>query len=142
MRLHRDARTDLIRSIPLFEGCTEAELVRIAAIAEEIEFSQGRRLTKESAPGHELVILVDGSAEVRQGNQVVNRIGAGEFVGEVALVTGQPRTATVVATSPVHALVIEAQAFRQLLAESPDIRARLEHGAWEHLAHDATTADS
>lgn len=142
MRLHRDAKTELIRTIPLFAECTARELARVASIADEIDFSEGRRLTKESAPGQEFVVVVEGTAEVRQGDQVVNRIGAGEFVGEIALVTGQPRTATVVATSPVHALVIEGHAFQRLLAEAPDIRAKVERAAWEHLEHDSTPADS
>jgi CRP/FNR family transcriptional regulator, cyclic AMP receptor protein len=140
MRLHRDAKVDLIRTIPLFAECTPQELARVASIADEIDFGEGRRLTKESAPGEEFVVLVEGTAEVRQGEEVVNRIGAGEFFGEIALVTGQPRTATVVATSPVRALVVEGHAFQQLLSSAPDIKAKVERAAWEHLEHDSTPA--
>jgi CRP/FNR family cyclic AMP-dependent transcriptional regulator len=81
MRLHRDAKVDLIRAIPLFAECTPQELARVASIADEIDFGEGRRLTRESAPGEEFVVVVEGTAEVRQGDQVVNRIGAGEFAG-------------------------------------------------------------
>jgi CRP/FNR family cyclic AMP-dependent transcriptional regulator len=140
MRLHRDAKVDLIRKIPLFAECTPQELALVASIADEIDFGEGRRLTKESTPGAEVVIMVEGTAEVHQGDQVVNRIGAGEFIGEIALVTGQPRTATVVATSSVHALVIEGHAFQRLLSEAPHIKAKVERAAWEHLQHDATPA--
>jgi CRP/FNR family cyclic AMP-dependent transcriptional regulator len=142
MRLHRDAKAELIRTIPLFADCTSEQLARVSSIADEIDFSEGRRLTKESSPGQEVVVLVEGTAEVRQGDQVINRIGAGEFVGEIALVTGQPRTATVVATSPVHALVIEGHAFQRLLGEAPDIRAKVERAAWEHLNHEAKPAEA
>jgi CRP-like cAMP-binding protein len=140
MRLHRNAKVDLIRTIPLFAECTPQELARVASIADEIDFVAGRRLTKESAPGAEIVVLVEGTAEVRQGDEVINQIGAGEFVGEIALVTGQPRTATVVATSPVRALVIEGHAFQRLLADAPDIKAKVERTAWEHLKHDSPPA--
>ena len=142
MRLHRDAKADLLRRIPLFAECTDAELARIAATADEIDFAEGRRLTRQSAAGNEVVILVEGTAEVRQGDEVVNRIGPGELVGEISLLTGQRRTATVVATSPVHALVIEGHGFLQLLAEVPDIRAKVERAAWQHLEHDSTPAES
>ena len=141
MRLHRDAKADLIRTIPLFADCTADELALVASIADEIDFGEGRRLTKESTPGQEFVVLVEGTAEVRQGDHVVNRIGAGEFVGEIALVTDQRRTATVVATSPVHALVIEGHAFQRLLGEAPEIKAKVERAAWEHLQHDSAPAD-
>jgi CRP-like cAMP-binding protein len=137
MRLHRDAKFDLLRRIPLFAACTPEELARVASIADEIDLREGRQLTREDAHGGELVVLVEGSADVHQDGVVVNTVGPGEYVGEVALVTGQPRTATVVATSPVHALVIEGHAFRALLAESPELRATVEQSAAEHLDRDA-----
>jgi CRP/FNR family transcriptional regulator, cyclic AMP receptor protein len=135
MRLHRDAKVELIRKIPLFASCSADELARVAGIADEIDLREGRQLTTEDAPGQELVVLVEGTAEVRRDGQVLNHVGAGECIGEVALITGQPRTATVVATSPVHALVIEGHAFRTLLADVPEIRARVERLAAEHLQH-------
>jgi CRP-like cAMP-binding protein len=140
MKIHRDAKTRPIRTIPLFADCTDAELARVAGIADEIDFSEGRWLTTERAPGRELVVIVEGTAEVRQGDEVVNRIGAGDFVGEIALVTGQPRTSSVVATSPVHALVIESHSFQQVMGDAPDIRAKVERAAWEHLQHDSKLA--
>lgn len=137
MRLHKDAKAELIRSIPLFAECTEDELARVGSIADEIDLDAGRRLAKESAPGQEFVVVVEGTAEVRRGDEVINTIGPGDFVGEIAIVTGQPRTASVIATSTVHALVIESHAFQRLLAESPEIRAKVERAAWERLDRDA-----
>lgn len=142
MRLHRDAKADLIRTIPLFAGCTADELAQIASIADEIDLPAGRQLTTESAPGQEVVVVVEGRADVRRGDQVINSIGPGEFVGEVALVTGQPRTATVLATTPVHALVIEGHAFANLIADAPGIRTKVERAAAEHLDRDAGRADA
>jgi CRP-like cAMP-binding protein len=142
MRLHRDAKVDLLRTIPLFRQCAPEELALVASIADEIDLREGRHLTEEETPGQEVVVIVEGTAEVLQHGQPVNQIGPGEFVGEIALVTGQARTATVVATSPVHALVIEGHAFRRLLEEAPDIRAKVTQAAGEHLEHDAHQADA
>jgi CRP/FNR family cyclic AMP-dependent transcriptional regulator len=136
MRLHRDAKAELIRSIPLFAECTEHELARVSSIADEIDLGAGRQLAKESSPGQEFVVIVEGTAEVRQGDDVINTMGPGQFFGEIAIVTGQPRTASVIASSPVHALVIESHAFQRLLAEAPDIRTKVERAAWERLDHD------
>src|SRR3982751_4176773 len=115
MRLHKDAKAALIRSLPLFADCTPAEVAEVAAIADEIDLSAGRRLATEKADGQEFVVIVDGDAEVIKGDEVVNVLHAGDFFGEIALLTGDPRTASVVATSKVHALVIEGHAFRRLL---------------------------
>lgn len=140
MRLHRDAKAELIRTIPLFAACTPAELAQVSAIADEIDLRAGKQLATENATGQEFVVVVEGNAEVLQDGQPVNTIGPGEFFGEIALVTGQPRTASVVATTAVHALVIEGHAFQRLLAEAPDIRTKVEEAAAEHLRRDAGQA--
>jgi CRP/FNR family transcriptional regulator, cyclic AMP receptor protein len=142
MRLHKDAKLALIRGIPLFAECTDAEIASVASVADEIDFEPGRQLTKESARGQEFVVIVEGSAEVRQGDEVINRLGAGDFVGEIALVTGQPRTATVVATTPVHALVIEGHAFQRIIAETPQIKAKVERAAFDRLRKNTESTEA
>lgn len=142
MKLHRDTKADLIRSIPLFASCTPQEIQQVAAIADEIDLREGRLLTTEHAIGHEFVVVIEGSAEVRHGDEVVNTIGPGEFLGEIALVTGEPRTATVVATSPVHVLVIEGHAFQRLLETAPEIKAKVDGVVEARLAHDAQHSGS
>lgn len=126
MRLHRDAKADLIRSIPLFADCTSDEVAEVAAIADEIDLPQGKLLTVENADGREFVVMIEGSAAVSQGDQVINTLGPGDWFGEMALITGKPRTATVVATAPVHALVIVGYRFTQLMEHAPDIREKVE----------------
>jgi CRP-like cAMP-binding protein len=140
MRLHRDAKVELIRSIPLFAACTPAELAEVAAIADEIDLRAGKQLATENATGQEFVVVVEGTAEVRQGGHPINTIGAGGFFGEIALVTGRPRTASVVATTPVHALVIEGHAFQRLLIDAPGIRAKVEQAAADRMRRDADQA--
>lgn len=126
MRLHRDAKVALIRSIPLFAGCTSDEIGEVAAIADEIDLPEGKLLTVEKADGREFVVMVDGTAAVSRGGEIVNTLGPGDWFGEIALLTGKPRTATVVATSPVHALVIAGYRFTQLLEHAPEIRTKVE----------------
>jgi CRP-like cAMP-binding protein len=125
MRLHRDAKADLIRSVPLFADCTAEEIAEVAALSDEIDLRAGKELTTESADGREFVVMVEGTADVVKGGAVVNTLGPGDWFGEIALLTGKPRTATVVATTPVHALVIEGHRFTQLLEHSPTIDAKV-----------------
>lgn len=126
MRLHKDAKAELIRSLPLFADCTASEVAEVAAIADEIDLSAGRRLATEHADGQEFVVIIDGHAEVIQGEEKINDLDAGDFFGEISLLTGAKRTASVVATTNVHALVIEGHAFRRLLEDAPDIREKVE----------------
>ncbi|MFL6108638.1 MAG: cyclic nucleotide-binding domain-containing protein [Marmoricola sp.] len=126
MRLHKDAKVELIRSLPLFADCTPTEVAEVAAIADEIDLSAGRKLATQNADGQEFVVIIEGAADVVKGDEVVNSLGAGDFFGEIAVLSGGPRTASVVASTSVHALVIEGHAFRRLLEDAPDIRAKVE----------------
>ena len=126
MRLHKDAKAELIRSLPLFASCSAAEVAQVAAIADEIDLSAGRTLAAENADGLECVGSIAGTAEVTQGPESINTLRAGDFFGEIALINGTPRTASVTATTAVHALVIEGHAFRRLLQDAPAIREKVE----------------
>ena len=123
--LRKDAKAELISTAPLFAGCTKRELRHIAGIADEIVLPEGTTLTKEGASGREFVIIVDGAAEVRRRGRKVNSLGSGDFLGEIALITGTPRTATVKTTEETHVLVLTAPAFRSLLRNVPSIQLKV-----------------
>jgi CRP/FNR family transcriptional regulator, cyclic AMP receptor protein len=125
-RLHRrDAKLELLSRVPLFQGLRTRELQRIAAIADELELPAGRTLTAEGEPGREFVVLVDGSAEVRREGRTINELRGGDFLGEIALVSETPRTATVTTTTPARILVLTPRDFRTLMRELPTMRARV-----------------
>ena len=98
MLLRADTKVELIRGLPLFELCSKRDLRRIAALAEERALEQGTELIREGEPGTEFFVVVEGEIEVRRGRRRVARLGAGSFVGEIALLSRSPRTATVVAS--------------------------------------------
>jgi CRP-like cAMP-binding protein len=120
-----DTKLQLISRVPLFQGLSKQELAQVGALADEVDLPAGRALTAEGAAGKEFVILVDGIADVTQDGEVVNRLGPGDFLGEIALVTGEPRTATVTTRSPAKLLVMNAAAFRSLLHDAPSLRRRV-----------------
>jgi CRP/FNR family cyclic AMP-dependent transcriptional regulator len=123
--LRKDAKAELISKAPLFAGCTKRELRNIAEIADEIVLPPATTLTKEGASGREFVIIVNGAADVRRRGRKVNSLGSGDFLGEIALITGTPRTATVTTTQETHVLVLTAQAFRSLLRNVPSIQLKV-----------------
>ena len=123
--LRKDAKIELIKRVPLFERCSKRELGMIALLADELELPEGRELTHQGSRGREFVILVEGGADVVRNGKVVNKLESGDFFGEISLVTGRPRTATVVTRRRSRLLVMHSPAFRALLRDSPPIQAKV-----------------
>ena len=131
--LHRNAKIDLIKRAPLFARCTKKEIEQVAHLADEIDLREGKDLTVEGKPGREFFVLIEGTADVRRKGRRVNQMKDGDFFGEIALISGAPRTATVTATSPVRALVITDRDFRTLLKKSPAMQLRVLEALAERL---------
>jgi CRP-like cAMP-binding protein len=110
-----DPKVELLSKVPLFAACSTKELRRIAAIADELAFREGKVLTKQGGPGREMFILLDGTVKVERNGVEINKLGPGDFLGEGALVLRKPRNATITATSPLRALVITDANFNELL---------------------------
>ncbi len=120
--LRKNAKIELLKRVPLFERCSQRELAQIAMLADELDLPSPRDLTREGGSGFEFIILVDGEADVVRGGRVVNELRPGDFVGEIALVSGKPRTATVRTRGPSRVLVITASGFRTLMRDVPSIK--------------------
>ena len=110
-----------LAAVPLFAGLSKKQLGRISSLMTRIDRPAGQVLTTEGQPGFEFFIVLEGEVEVRQGDQVIATRRAGEYVGEIALVDRRPRTATVVATTPVSVEVLSRREFVSLLAEVPEL---------------------
>jgi CPA1 family monovalent cation:H+ antiporter len=123
--LRKDAKVELLRQVPLFELCSKRELREIAAIADELPLPAGKRLAVEGASGREFMVVVEGAAEVRRGGRKVNLLGRGDFLGEIALITGRKRTASVTTLEPTRILVINEPDFRRLLRDVPSIQPKV-----------------
>jgi len=138
--LRKDAKIELIAKVPLFAGLAKQQLTRVASIADEIDLPEGKILTRQGERGREFFILLEGEAEVRRNGRKLATRRAGEFFGEIALISDIPRVATVTATTPVRALVIRDREFRALLERTPAIALDVLTAVAERLpttAHDA-----
>jgi CRP-like cAMP-binding protein len=120
--LRKNAKIELLKRVPLFERCSQRELAQIAALADELDLPAARSLTSEGSGGFEFIVLVAGEADVVRKGRVVNQLGPGDFVGEISLVTGEPRTATVKTRGPSRILVLTASGFRALMRDVPSIQ--------------------
>jgi CRP/FNR family transcriptional regulator, cyclic AMP receptor protein len=134
MRLHGNEKAELIRNVPLFTRVSRADIKEIAKLADEIDLREGKEMTREGHPGREFFVLLEGTADVKRNSRKINTLGPGDFFGEIALVSREPRTATVIATSPIRALVITDRSFRRLLDDSPQVKDRVMEAMAERLA--------
>jgi CRP-like cAMP-binding protein len=123
--LRHNEKVEWIKHAPLFAHLSKRDLAQVAQLADEIDLRKGKEMTREGAPGREFFVLLEGEADVSKNGRRINQLGPGDFFGEIALVSDSPRTATVTATSPVHALVITDRSFKRLLKDDPDIQSKV-----------------
>lgn len=134
MGLRKNGKVDVIAKVPLFAGCSKAELNAVASIADELDLDEGATLIREGERGREFLIVVEGSVKVTKKGRRLAELGAGSFVGEIALIADVPRTATVVATSPVRLLVITDRGFQHLIRKMPSVAVKVLASLGKRLA--------
>jgi CRP/FNR family cyclic AMP-dependent transcriptional regulator len=122
-----------LKRVPLFNGCTDKQLEFIASRVEELDFPSGKTLCKEGQSGGDFFIILSGTAEARRSERPVRAMGPGDFFGEIALVDNGPRTATVVATSPLRCLVLGPNQFQDVLYQNADIAVKVMHALASRL---------
>ncbi len=119
------SKVEMLRKVPLFSGLSPRQLAQIAKLADEIEVPAGKQLATAGDVGHELFVIVDGDASVRMRGGRTKRLGYGEFFGEMSLIDGGPRSATVVATTPMKLLVLSHREFWSLLNAAPQVTGKI-----------------
>ena len=137
MRLHKDAKIELLKGVPLFAGCSKSELQKIASLADELDLAEGATLIREGERGREFLVVASGSVRVSRDGKTLRDLGSGDYVGEIALIADVPRTATVTATSPVRLLVVTDRAFRSVLEQVPSLAPKVLQSLGERLHSDA-----
>ncbi len=124
-RVTQDERIRHLETVPIFSDCSQRQLKAVAAICRVVEAPAGTVLTRAGEPGDEFFVLVDGSAIVEISPRKRARLGPGDFFGEMSLLDGGPRSATVRAETDVRLLVIVRRNFTGLLGEVPDLMLKI-----------------
>ena len=119
--LRRDAKIERLQEIPIFQACTRRQLVALARITEVVETAAGKELARAGEPGQEFFLIVDGTARVEVSPKKQLQLGPGAFFGEMSLLDGGERSATVIAETPMRLLVIKRRDFATLLREAPEL---------------------
>ncbi|HEX2423306.1 MAG TPA: cyclic nucleotide-binding domain-containing protein [Actinomycetota bacterium] len=120
---NRDVVERLSR-VPIFSGCSKKDLQTIARAIKPVQRAAGSVVAIEGEPGVGLFVIDAGEARVTIGGKTINTLGPGDFFGEMALLDGGPRTATVTAKTDLSLFVLTEWVYRGLLTEHPSIAIR------------------
>lgn len=131
--MKKDAKIERLSQVPMFSACSRKDLGAIAKYADELSVDAGAELIKEGEAGREFYIIVEGKASLSRGGREVAVLGPGSYFGELALLDGQKRDATVTTTTPTELLVVGIREFATLLEDVPQITRKLLAGMARRL---------
>jgi CRP/FNR family transcriptional regulator, cyclic AMP receptor protein len=117
----QEDKIERLKEVPLFEECSGKQLRSLAKITKVFDVAVGTEIARAGEPGDEFFLIIDGSARVEVSPEQHVLLGPGKFFGEMSLLDGGPRSATVVANTPVRLLVISRRNFSVLLKDVPDL---------------------
>jgi CRP/FNR family cyclic AMP-dependent transcriptional regulator len=118
-------RMGTLTQMPLFEGCPTSEIEQIALRAHMLSFDDGEVIVPEGEEGLGFYFLIQGCARVLRGDQEIAKLGPGDYFGEISLLEGAPRNASVVADGATTCMGVLRSFFRPLLARNPRLALRI-----------------
>ena len=121
IRLPQDEKIRHLQKVDIFADCTRKQMKAVAAISRVVEVPSGTVLTRAGEPGEEFFFILDGAAMVEVTRRKRVRLMPGEFFGEMSLLDGEPRSATVRAETDMRLLLIQRRNFQSLLTEVPEL---------------------
>lgn len=121
----RSEKVRALQQVPLFRACSKRELTLLARIVDEASFPAGHVLIKRGDFGKEFLLLLEGTVTVEPQTGKRVKMGPGDFFGEMSLLDGEPRSATVIAEAPVRLLVMGQREFFTLVADVPSVARKL-----------------
>jgi CRP-like cAMP-binding protein len=122
---NEDTKVQALKRAPLFEGLSRKELEELARVTEDLEVPAGDVLCKEGDTGREFFVIVDGETQVTTNGKDLGARGAGDFIGEIALLEDTSRTATVTAKTPLRVFVLTREDFRHLVRKNPSVERKV-----------------
>jgi CRP/FNR family transcriptional regulator, cyclic AMP receptor protein len=135
MRLFsQDTKVQALKGVPLFEDLSRKELVQLERVCEDLEVEPGKVLCRQGQTGHEFFVIVDGKLQVTRTGRPVATLSSGDFVGEIALLTELPRTATVTAETAVRLFVLTRREFHAVLDQNPRVERKVLRALARRLA--------
>ena len=128
---------DHLRTVPLFQGMTDRALEAVADLGREVSLTDGQAMLREGDDGDAFYVVTDGRLAVSQGGRQIAELGPGDFLGEISLIDGRPRTATATAVGAVDAVCIDRAAFLELVDTYGAVRLGILMALTDRIRRDA-----
>ncbi len=126
MLLRRNSqKIDFLKKVPLFSSLSQKHLKEIAKHADQVQVEKGRVLVQQGKTGWEFIFIVEGKARVEKNGKFVRQLSGGDFFGEISLIDGEPRTATVIAETDMTILIVHKPSFDHLLDSIPALQRKI-----------------
>jgi len=116
---------ELLKKVPMFSDLSQRHLREISKHADQLSAKTGNVLAEQGKIGWEFIFIVEGKARVEKNGRVIRRLSGGDFLGEISLIDGEPRTATVIAETDMILLVVNKTSFDHLLAKVPGLQRKI-----------------
>ncbi|MEX2274790.1 MAG: cyclic nucleotide-binding domain-containing protein [Actinomycetota bacterium] len=115
----------VLERVRLFEGLSKRQLKKIYDAAGEVRYMEGVSIVKQGEPGDAFYVILEGQAKVTKGGRTINRLVPGEYFGEISLLDGGKRSASVMSETPMVMVEVKQRAFHKLIREDPTVARRL-----------------
>jgi CRP/FNR family cyclic AMP-dependent transcriptional regulator len=126
MLLRRSSqKMDLLKKVPMFSSLSQRHLREIGKHADQVKVEAGRVLAQQENKGWEFIFILDGKARVEKDGKIIRRLSEGDFFGEISLIDGEPRTATVISDTDMTLLVVNKTSFDHLLDKIPGLQRKI-----------------
>lgn len=117
--------TARLAGVPIFSGLSKRQLSRLADASRRTTHQAGHEIAKEGEAALALHVILDGTAEVSVHGRPRRELHAGDYFGEISLIDGKKRSASVTATTDVHTVAVPHGPFQELLRNEPGVAAQL-----------------
>ncbi len=134
-------KIDLLKKVPLFSNLSQRHLREISKHADQVQVATGKVLAQQGKTGWEFIFIVDGKARVEKNGKVIRRLSGGDFFGEIALIDGKPRTASVTAEADMTVLIVHKTSFNHLLDTIPGLQKKILISLCDYLRRAEETMD-
>ena len=117
--------TDWLAGVALFDGFNDAQLAQVAALGQRVDVEAGSLITDQGRIGKECWVVVEGTAKIVMNGEFVTTVGAGSMIGEMALLEHRPRSADVIAETPMVLVSFDIKGFHAILDANPVAKDRI-----------------
>jgi CRP-like cAMP-binding protein len=134
-------KEDLLKKVPLFSSLSKRHLREIGKHADQVQVGTGKVLAEQGKTGWEFFFIVEGEARVKKDGKVIGHLSGGDFFGEISLIDGKPRIASVTAETDMTALVVHKTSFDYLLNRIPGLQKKILISLCDYLRRTEKTMD-